>query len=243
VPVRAGERLKQLRLQLGLTAREVAELSRKIAVAEANDEFAVSHARLIQIENDESTPSIYKLFALSAIYGRSFTGLVSFYLDLANLAHHTLNVEIAATRPVDLEAYDGNRPVSFPVRFDPGFQPGKTSLLSRMVKVWGEVPVALLETLRVRKSRYGLIGLEDFTMYPLLPRAPSSRSTTSKSRKSTYLTVPSTNARSGSWSCEPGTSAPGANCGATALSPSRIRFPHAARRNSRTPTRRRSSEE
>jgi transcriptional regulator with XRE-family HTH domain len=168
VSVRAGERLKQLRLQLGLTAREVAELSRKIAVAEANEEFAVSHARLIQIENDESTPSIYKLFALSAIYGRSFTGLVSLYLDLANLAHHTLSIEIPATRPVDLEAYDGNRPVSFPVRFDPGFQPGKTSLLSRMVEVWGEVPAALLETLRVRKSRYGLIGLEDFTMYPLL---------------------------------------------------------------------------
>src|SRR3974377_581825 len=127
--MRAGERLKQLRSQVGLTQRKVAELSRKIASAEANEEFAVSHARLIQIENDESTPSIYKLFTLSAIYGRSFTGLVSFYLELANLAHHSLDLEIAATRPIDLEAYDGNRPVTFPVRFDPGFEPGKTSLL------------------------------------------------------------------------------------------------------------------
>lgn len=143
-------------------------MSRKIATAEANEEFAVSHARLIQIENDESTPSIYKLFTLSAIYGRSFTGLVSFYLELANLAHHSLDLEIAATRPIDLEAYDGNRPVTFPVRFDPAFQPGKTSLLSRVVEVWGEIPAALLESLRVRKLRYGLIGLEDFTMYPLL---------------------------------------------------------------------------
>jgi transcriptional regulator with XRE-family HTH domain len=168
VAVRAGERLKQLRLQLGLTTREVAELSRKIAVAEANEEFSVSHARLIQIENDESTPSIYKLFALSAIYGRSFTGLVSFYLDLSNLAHYTLNLEMAATHPVDLETYDENRPVPFPVRFDPGFQPGKTNLLSRMVEVWGEIPVALLRTLSLRKLRYGFIGLEDFTMYPLL---------------------------------------------------------------------------
>ena len=87
---------------------------------------------------------------------------------MAKLAHHTLNVEIAATRTVDLEAHDGDRPVSFPVRFDPGFQPGKTSLLSRVVEVWGEIPAALLESLRVRKLRYGLIGLEDFTMYPLL---------------------------------------------------------------------------
>jgi transcriptional regulator with XRE-family HTH domain len=168
VPVRAGERLKQLRLQLGLTTREVAEMSRKIASAESNEEFAVSHARLIQIENDESTPSIYKLFALSAIYGRSFTGLISFYVDLANLAHHSLKVEVRATRTIDLEAHDGNRPVTFPVRFDPGFQVGKTSLLSRMVEVWGEIPAVLLESLSVRKMRYGLIGLEDFTMYPLL---------------------------------------------------------------------------
>ncbi len=168
MPVRAGERLKQLRLQLGLTTREVAEMSRKIAAAEGNEEFAVSHARLIQIENDESTPSIYKLFTLSAIYGRSFTGLVSFYLELANLIQHSLKVDMAATHPVHLEAYDGNRPVTFPVRFDPGFQPGKTSLLSRMVEVWSEIPAALLESLSIRKMRYGLIGLEDFTMYPLL---------------------------------------------------------------------------
>ena len=168
MPDRAGERLKHLRMQLGLTTREVAELSRKIAAAEGNEEFAVSHARLIQIENDESTPSIYKLFALSAIYGRSFTDLVSLYLDLANLAQRTLNLEMGPTRPVDLEAYDGNRTVQFPVRFDPGFHPGKTSLLSRMVEVWGEIPSALLKSLSVRKLRYGLIGLEDFTMYPLL---------------------------------------------------------------------------
>ena len=168
MPVRAGERLKQLRLQLGLTTREVAELSRRIASAEANEEFAVSHARLIQIENDESTPSIYKLFALSAIYGRSFTSLVALYLDLENLASYTLNLEMANTHTVDLEAYDGNRTVQFPVRFDPGFQAGKTNLLSRMVEVWGEVPVALLRTLSVRKLRYGFIGLDDFTMYPLL---------------------------------------------------------------------------
>ena len=166
--VRAGERLRQLRSRLGLTTREVAELSRKIALAQGNEEFSVSHARLIQIENDESTPSIYKLFTLSAVYGQAFTELVSFYVDLDGIANYQLHAEVAKTRLASLETYDLHQPVSFPVRFDPGFQVEKTSLLSRMVEVWGEVPVALLQQLNIRKFRYGFIGLEDYTMYPLL---------------------------------------------------------------------------
>jgi len=168
VTFRAGERLKQLRQQLGLTTREVADRSRKIAEGEASEEFALSHARLIQIENNESTPSIYKLFTLSAIYGRSFTELVSLYLDLGRLAGYRLSVCLAATHEVSLESYSESHPVQFPVRFDPGFHAGKTGLLSRLVEEWGEIPVAALEALNIRKQRYGFIGLEDFTMFPLL---------------------------------------------------------------------------
>jgi hypothetical protein len=39
-----------------LTTREVAELSQKIALAEENEEYAISHARMIQIENGEANP-------------------------------------------------------------------------------------------------------------------------------------------------------------------------------------------
>jgi transcriptional regulator with XRE-family HTH domain len=166
--VRAGERLKQMRLRLGLTTREISELSKKIATGEGNEEYAVSHARLIQIENDESTPSIYKLFTLSAVYGRPFTELASFYLDLEKIAGHHLDMEMGNTRLASFDVYDEARAVSFPVRFDPGFQAERTNLLSRMVEVWGEVPVGLLRCLNVRQQRYGFIGLEDYTMYPLL---------------------------------------------------------------------------
>jgi transcriptional regulator with XRE-family HTH domain len=166
--VRAGERLKQMRLRLGLTTREIAELSKKIATAEGSEEYAVSHARLIQIENDESTPSIYKLFTLSAVYARPFTELVSFYLDLERITGHHLDMEMDNTRLASFEVYDEGRAISFPVRFDPGFQVEKTNLLSRMVEVWGEVPVGLLRYLNTRKQRYGFVGLQDYTMYPLL---------------------------------------------------------------------------
>ena len=166
--MRAGERIRQLRVQLGLTTREVAELSRKIAASEDNDEFSVSHARLIQIENDESTPSIYKLFTLSAIYGRPFTDLVSYYLDLEAATKYQCSMQLQNTRMASFETYQEERAISFPVRFDVGFKIDKTSLLSRMVEIWGEVPVALLRHLDIRKQRYGFIGLGDYTMYPLL---------------------------------------------------------------------------
>ena len=167
-PVRAGERLRQIRTRLGLTTRDVAELSRKIAVEEANEEFSVSHARLIQIENDESTPSIYKLFTLSAIYGQPFPELVSLYVELEAAAKYQFNLRLETTRLASFDAYHEERSVSFPVRFDPGFKLEKTSLLSRMVEIWGEVPVGLLRHLNIRKQRYGFIGLKDYTMYPLL---------------------------------------------------------------------------
>jgi transcriptional regulator with XRE-family HTH domain len=166
--VKAGDRLRQVRSRLGLTTREVAELSRKIAAAEGSEEFSVSHARLIQIENDESTPSIYKLFTLSAVYGVAFTELVSLYLDLEGLTNHHLQISQGPTRLMSIETYDDEKLVTFPVRFDPGLRLEKTSLLSRMVETWGEVPVGLLRRMSLRKVRYGFIGLDDHTMSPLL---------------------------------------------------------------------------
>lgn len=165
---RAGERLRQLRTQLGLTTREVADLSRRIAQAESNEEFAVSHARLIQIENDESTPSVYKLFTLSTIYAQPFTEVVALYVNLESISKYQFTLRLENTRLANFDPYLEERPVSFPVRFDPGFKLEKTNLIARMVEIWGEVPIGLLQHLNIRKQRYGFIGLKDYTMYPLL---------------------------------------------------------------------------
>ena len=142
---RAGERLRQLRTQLGLTTREVADLSRRIAQAESNEEFAVSHARLIQIENDESTPSVYKLFTLSTIYAQPFTEVVALYVNLESISKYQLTLRLENTRLANFDPYLEERPVSFPVRFDPGFKLEKTNLIARMVEIWGEVPIGLLQ--------------------------------------------------------------------------------------------------
>ena len=167
--MRPGEHLKGIRIRLGITTREVERRSRKIAEAEGNQEFYISNAWLTQIENKESIPSIYKLYSLSITYRTKFTDLLMLFgVDLEKITKYQLGTTLEKTHLTTLEVYEGDRTVTFPVRFDRGFSPDKTNLLSRMVEIWGEVPISLIQHLDLRHSQYGYIGLRDYTLYPLL---------------------------------------------------------------------------
>jgi transcriptional regulator with XRE-family HTH domain len=167
--MRPGEQLKDIRFRLGITTRDVTEKSRQIAASEGNEEFYISNAWLTEIENTESTPSIYKLFSISTIYHLKFSDLLlHFGVDLQRIAKHQLSMPLDKTHLTNVEANDGGRTVTFPVRFDRGFRLENTNLLSRMVEVWGEIPIGLIEHLDLRRSNYGYIGLEDNTLSPML---------------------------------------------------------------------------
>src|SRR5213079_117887 len=117
-----NEQLKDLRSRLGITTRDVAEFSQRIAEAEGNPEFQTSNAWLTQIENSNSVPSIFKLYSLSAIYRLKFTDLLCLYgLDLQKLSLHQITSPLPQTHLTTLEVYDADRTVSFPVRFDRSF--------------------------------------------------------------------------------------------------------------------------
>jgi transcriptional regulator with XRE-family HTH domain len=167
--MRAGEQLRELRNRLGVTTREVEEFSRSIAEDRKNEEFYISNAWLTQLENKNSIPSIYKLYSLSVIYRARFTDLLKvFGIDLNDTPRYQLALPLENTHLVAFEEPEGDRAVTFPVRFDKGFTLETTSLISRMVEVWGEVPVAMLKKLDVRHCQYGYIGTDDYSMYPLL---------------------------------------------------------------------------
>lgn len=154
---------------MGITTRDVAEFSQKIADTEGNEEYQISNAWLTQLENSDSVPSIFKLYSLSTIYHVKFTELLALYgVDLEKLKLHQLAAPLPHTHLTNIEVYDAEKTVSFPVRFDRSFDLDNTNLLSRMVEIWGEVPIALIQHLDLRHSLYGYIGLEDFTLYPLL---------------------------------------------------------------------------
>jgi len=169
IGVRPGEQLKELRSRLGITTRHVTEKSQRIAEAEGNEEFYISNAWLTQIENTEATPSIYKLYSISTIYHIKFTDLLLLFgVDLQRISRHQIAMPLEQTHLTNIEAHDGDRAVSFPVRFDPGLNLKNTNLLSRMVEVWGEVPISLIQHLDVRHAHYGYVGLQDYTLWPML---------------------------------------------------------------------------
>jgi transcriptional regulator with XRE-family HTH domain len=167
--MRPGDQLRELRNRLGVTTREVEEFSRTIAEDRQNEEFYISNAWLTQLENKNSVPSIYKLYSLSVIYRTKFNDLLGvFGIDLNATSRFQLALPLQNTHLTAFETPDSEKSITFPVRFDKSFNLETTSLISRMVEVWGEIPIALLQRLDVRHCQYGYVGIEDFTMYPLL---------------------------------------------------------------------------
>jgi transcriptional regulator with XRE-family HTH domain len=167
--MRSAKNLKELRSRLGITVREVEEQSQKIAEAQGNPDFFVSNAWLTRLENSDAVPSIHKLFSLSAVYRvRLADMLPMFGIDQELIEKYQIETPPQHTHLIHLEEVDSAKTVTFPVRFDPGFRVEETNLLSRMVQVWGEVPVSLIHQLDIRHAQFGYIGLQDYTMYPLL---------------------------------------------------------------------------
>src|SRR6516162_5778902 len=110
-------------------------------------EFRIPHLQCLADPDRklDSVPSIFKLYSLSAIYRVKFTDLLSLFgVNLDRLHEHQLSSPLLNTHLTTLEIADEEKTVSFPVRFDRGFDIDNTNLLSRMVEVWGEVPIALI---------------------------------------------------------------------------------------------------
>jgi transcriptional regulator with XRE-family HTH domain len=165
----AGERLKELRVRLGLTTRDVEAKSQQIADERHSREYYLSHAWVTDIENGKFTPSIYKFHTFSAIYNRRITELMSYFgLPLSDFNRYRMSIGVPKTHILDSGADPDTDKVSLPVRFKPEFRLERTNLLARIVEKWEEIPVGFLQHLDLRKSVYGYIGLEDYTLFPLI---------------------------------------------------------------------------
>ena len=167
--LRPGERLRNIRTRLGLTTRDVEAFSRRISNAEENEDYCISSAWLTQVENTGSVPGVHKLFSLSVIYRQSFGGLLRLFgVDLTKIEDHQPLMPLPNTYRPTFRAAGDNHAVSFPVHFDLGASLNGTNLMSRMIRLWGEIPIALISSLDLEHSTYGFIGFKDFMMYPFL---------------------------------------------------------------------------
>ena len=164
-----GQFLKTVRERLQVGLREVQEASAVIASEESNDNFYVSAARLTQIENESSMPSVFKLFTLCSIYGLDLHDVLSKYGVNANRTHsYETRFLPEVTRTLSAEIHGSVEKVTVPVRLDPTFRLETTQLINRVVAMWGEIPASFLLRANPRHHTYGFIGMNDRTMFPLL---------------------------------------------------------------------------
>jgi transcriptional regulator with XRE-family HTH domain len=163
---RGGDRLKRVRERLRLTYREVAEASREIAARHGNREFSIALSRLADIENKGTLPSIFRLYALCAIYRLNVEDVLGWYgVPAAGLAGEALQIRLNRTHMSSLGV--GSRVVA-PEPADAQVDWSRTTFLSQAVRRFGKMPLSFLNGIEVREFRYGLIGWEDWSMYPIL---------------------------------------------------------------------------
>lgn len=163
---RPGEKLKRIRERLKLTYRDVEKASQQIAERRGSDEFAIALSRLADIENKGTVPTIYRLYTLCAIYRRDLTEVLRWYgVPVDQLASEALRVGLDETHTIQMKP-SGMAAVPQPPDFE--IDPHKTTFLSNLVRNWGRMPLSFLSGLDLLEYRYGLIGLEDWSMYPVL---------------------------------------------------------------------------
>jgi transcriptional regulator with XRE-family HTH domain len=164
----AGRKLKRARERLKLRFRDVEEASAQIATRRGNDEFIVALSRLADIENKGTMPSIYRLYSLCAIYRLDLGDILSWYgIELSALPADGAIVEHERTSLLGFRPEEGEMQV--PIALDPGLDLSRTVFLSRLIQRWGTVPLLLLNHIDLRNYRYGLIGTEDWSMFPIIP--------------------------------------------------------------------------
>lgn len=165
----AGQKLKRARERLGLTYRDVEEATAQIADAHNNPELVVPISRLADIENRGTLPSLYRLYSLCAVYLLDMSEVLIWYgISLETLPSDARLLQRKRTSLVNFKPREEAQ-VQLPMSLEPGLDLSKTTFLSRFVQRWGRVPLMLLADLDLKNRLYGLIGFDDWSMFPLIP--------------------------------------------------------------------------
>ena len=163
---RPGEKLKRIRERLKLTFRDVEQASQLVAVRRNSDEFSIALSRLADIENKGTTPTIYRIYTLCAIYRLNFSEVVGWYgAPVDDLSAESLHLPLKETHLLQNQL-DG--PVTVPEPKDCEIDLAKTTFLSHVIRKWGKSSLSFLNGAEMRAHRYGFIGLDDWSMHPVL---------------------------------------------------------------------------
>lgn len=164
----AGQKLKRVRERLRLKFRDVEEASARIAARHRNDEFNIALSRLADIENKGTMPSVFRLYSLCAIYCLDLSEVLSWYgVPVSELPADSTEMVHSRTHLIGFHPEGGE--FQAPLALDPGIDLSRTVFLSRLIQRWGKLPLMLLNNMNVPDYRYGLIGTDDWFMFPMIP--------------------------------------------------------------------------
>ncbi len=143
--------------------------SEEVAAKRGNQEFKIALGVLSSIENNATTPSVYKLYALCAIYRLDIAEVLEWYgAGASSLFSDAVELPMDRTHLLGVQpSLDASATV--PLSLDPGIDMKKTTFLSRKIQRWGKVPLMLLDSFDVKHYRYAFIGEDDWRMFPLIP--------------------------------------------------------------------------
>jgi len=163
--VRAGAKLRKIRVRLGFSARDVERRSMELAEQRHNPFLSFSRTWITDVETGRFVPGSFKMASLAEIYGLELAEIHKLYnisLDIADErpAYRPATTQLL-TPKVDPSEVKAALPADLRIE--------ETNLLAGMVDIWGSVPVPLLRQLGLEQSLYGYIGMEDKSMSPLLP--------------------------------------------------------------------------
>ena len=159
-----GERLRKIRERLKLTYRDVERASQELARRRGSTEFLIPLSRLADIENAGKVPSLFRLYTLCAVYRLEFHDVLHWYgVPVELLAADSLHIQLDETHPLPKKTSG-----SVTIPNAPEIDLTKTTFLSHLIRQWGKVPLSFLNGLDVKQHRYGLVGLEDWSMFPIL---------------------------------------------------------------------------
>jgi transcriptional regulator with XRE-family HTH domain len=163
---RPGEKLKRVRERLKLTYRDVEKASQQLVQRRANDEFAIALSRLADIENKGTVPTIFRLFSLCAIYRLDWEEVLGWYgVPLELLPAESLRTPLHETHAA---GFLRAARFTVPQPVDSQIDLNSTTFLSHVIRHWGQTGLSFLNGWDLRQHRFGFIGLEDWSMYPVL---------------------------------------------------------------------------
>lgn len=161
-----GGKLRRVRERLKLTYRDVKAASQGIAARRGRSDFQISLSRLADIENGASVPSIFRLYALSAIYHMDLHEVMRWYgVPVEQLAADALEVKLAETHRIEVTRHASAAPPTADIQ---DIDIRRTTFLSRWSPQGGNLPLRFMDGANHRRCRYGLVGLEDWSMFPIL---------------------------------------------------------------------------